>query len=487
METTSRAATFRPVPRGRGSSRLAAWVILGASIGCALATPAFAEPATSCNLYASTGGSDSDSGTASAPLRTVKRLIGKLAAGQTGCLISGQTFAGFTLYAGDSHGAEGAPVTITSTNPAAPATIDTRVTTTSGADWLTFTHLILKSDVLSSTEDPSPTIASRHTSWTYDDISGSDTNICILPSQPTQYGAAEYTLVEHDRVHDCGHPVTAAELAAQGEDGNLYEGRLNGWHAHGVYDEGLHTTIKNSYFYDNSGKGILLRGGSYAVVEHNVVDHNGSGVLFGDDGPNHDVVAWNIVSNSTSPCGRETGWCDDFGVWSFCQESCGANSFVNNDVFGNQNGNIAPPYDLCSCIEVRNNIELDPLYVNAAAHEYTLQARSPAVGYGPDTAQPTGTSAPSGESPPAFREASPASTEASPSAPGEGLPAAGHASSRTTGAVTVTASTPGPGRRPYGQRHKKAKRAKHGRSSRGFAGAHERHTPGTSRRSHKSA
>lgn len=350
---------------------------------------ALAEAAPVCNLYASSSGSDSNPGTASAPVLTVKRLIGKLAAGQTGCLTSGQTFAGFTLYNGDSHGAEGAPVTITSTNPSAPATINTRITTTSGADWLTFTHLIIKSDVLSSNEDPSPTINSAHTSWTYDDISGGDTNICILPSQPTEYGAAEYTLIEHDRVHDCGRPVTAAEEKVQGENDDMFEGRLNGYHAHGVYDEGFHTTIRNNYFYDNSSKGILLRGGSYAVVEHNIVDRNGSGILFGDNGPNHDVVAWNIVSNSTSPCSRETGWCDAFGVWSYCQKNCPANSFVNNDVYGNENGNIAPAYDLCSCIEVRRNIETDPLYVNAAAHEYTLQARSPAVGYGPDTAQPT--------------------------------------------------------------------------------------------------
>jgi parallel beta-helix repeat protein len=351
-------------------------------------TSALADSSSpACNLYASSNGSDSNSGTAGAPLQTVKQLIAKLQAGQTGCLASGQTFGGFTLHAGDSHGAEGAPVTITSTNPSVPASINTRIATTSGADWLTFSHLTITSDVLSNNnEDPSPTVASVHTSWTYDDISGGDMNICILPSQPTEYGAAAYTLIEHDRIHDCGRPVTALEEEAQEND--MYEGRLNGYHAHGVYDEGSHTTIKNNYFYDNSSKGILLRGGSYAVVEHNIVDHNGSGILFGDNGPTHDVVAWNIVSNSASPCGKETGWCDDFGVWSYCNESCVSDSFENNDLFGNANGNVAPSYDLCSCIEVKHNVEVNPLYVNAAAHEYTLQARSPAIGYGPDTAQP---------------------------------------------------------------------------------------------------
>ncbi|MHB8233240.1 MAG: hypothetical protein ACYDHT_01155, partial [Solirubrobacteraceae bacterium] len=218
-----------------------------ALVACLLCSAAFAEAAApSCALYASQTGNDSNPGTAVAPFATAKRLIGALGAGQTGCLASGQTFAGFTLHGGDSHGAEGAPVTITSTNPAVPATINTRIVTEAGADWLTFTHLTMVSDALSSNEDPSPTINSTHTTWTYDDISGSDLNICVLPSQPSPWGAAEYTLIEHDRIHDCGRPVNKAEVEAQGND--TYEGRLNGWHAHGIYDDGFHTTVRNSYF-----------------------------------------------------------------------------------------------------------------------------------------------------------------------------------------------------------------------------------------------
>jgi hypothetical protein len=438
-----------------------------ALLACLLCSSAFAEAAApSCALYASQSGDDSNPGTAAAPFATVKRLIGALGAGQTGCLASGQTFAGFTLHGGDSHGSEGAPVTITSTNPAVPATINTRVVTESGSDWLTFTHLTIVSDALSSDEGPSPTINSTHTSWTYDDISGSDLNICVLPSQPSPWGAAEYTLIEHDRVHDCGRPVTNAEVEAQGND--MYEGRLNGWHAHGLYDDGFHTTVRNSYIYNNSAKGVLLRGGSYAVIEHNVIDHNGSGVLFGDLGAAHDAVAWNIVTNSTSPCAKETTLCDAFGLWSYCPQasSCVADSFTDNDVFGNENGNIAPSYDLCSCIEVKRNIEKDPLYVNAAANDYRLRVGSPAVGYGPDTAQPLGAHVASSEAGAPSTQAA-RGTQGTSSKHGSSATGSGH------GSVSSAAAHGGTGsasrslhtrRHPHARRHASHKRRRHGRS-----------------------
>jgi hypothetical protein len=410
------AVTASPYPerarRAGITTALTAVVAIGGLIACLPSTPALAETTSqTCNLYASNSGSDRSSGTASAPFLTVRHLIEQLTARQTGCLTSGQTFSGFTLYNGNSHGAEGAPVTITSTNPSAPATINTRITLEKGADWLTFSHLVLKTDVAPiNTELPSPTIDSAHTSWTYDDVAGGDINICFAPDGSSQYGVAEYTLIEHDRVHDCGHPVTWAELQAQSN--GSYEGRLDGWHAHGIYDEGSHLTVKNSYFYDNARNGIMLRGGSYAIIEHNISDHNGNGLLFGDNSPNHDLVAWNILTNSTSPCGKEGHYCDAYGASTSCSEGCSADIFRNNDEFGNENGNIS--YDFCSCIAVENNHEVNPLFVNAAAHEYTLQTGSPVVGYGPDTAQPTTTPPPTTETPPPTTVTPPPTTETPP-------------------------------------------------------------------------
>lgn len=374
------------------TSRTVLLTALAAAIAtaCLASAPALAATAsTTCSLYASTSGSDSNPGTASAPFATAKHLMEKLSAGQTGCLASGETFAAFTLYEGDTHGTEAAPITLTSTNPEEPATIDGRVTTEKGSNWLTFTHLnfIYGQDTLL----PSITIASAHTSWTYDNVSGADLNICFQTNPVgDSYGAGEYTLIEHDRVHDCGHPVTKAELEAQAND--TYEGRENGWHTHGLYDEGVHTTVRNSYFYDSSGIGILLRSGGFAVIEHNVIDANGRGVELGNEGTENDTIAWNIITNTTSPCGREVGGgshCDTYGLMT--NGSVGAGSvFRDNDLYGNEGGNIEPGIN--SIVALADNIEVNPLYTNAAAHEYTLETGSPAAGYGPDTAQPSATS-----------------------------------------------------------------------------------------------
>jgi DNA-binding beta-propeller fold protein YncE len=355
-------------------------------------------PGSGCTLYASTSGSDRNPGTSEdQALRTVQHLVQALEPGQTGCLVSGDVFTeapewGVTRSgqsrereqaeeAAVAHGEEGRPITITSTQPQAPATIDGRIVTKKGADWLTFTHLVLRSDSAPGVDElPSPTIGSAHTSWVYDDVSGGDVNICFSPTWAGDpYGTGRYTLIEHDRIHDCGHPYTLAEYGPQ----DTFEGRLSGYHAHGIYDEGEYTTIRNNYIYDNSGNGVLLRAGHGAVVEHNVIDHNGHGVQFGNENATNDTVAWNIITNSTSPCSFESAGrgCNNFGV--FYDTDCEVghvcalptyNAFANNDVFGNEEANIPRQLNPPAWISLLDNVEVQPPYVDGAAHDYGLLA-----------------------------------------------------------------------------------------------------------------
>ncbi len=328
--------------------------------------PVEEETTGSCTLYGSPSGNDANKGTKSAPLKTVPALLAKLKAGQTGCLAAG-SYEGFTTHGGESHATAGSPVTITSTDPLAPATIAGRVVTTPGADYLSFTHLHFAD---SETRTPSVTIGSAHTTWSDDDVTAPKT-ICFETVGSGQYGPASDTLIERDRVHNCGQPFKCdADEAPCDEPPN------DGYFIHGLYDLGVRTTVRNSYFYDIASKGILLRGSKGSVIEHNVIDGNGSGVLFGDLTPENDTVRWNLITDSGGVCKTCLSY---FGVWTF--GSVGAGNVVSkNDVFGNESGNFGSR----SGVKVSENIEVDPKYVDAAQHDYTLELDSPALGYGPE-------------------------------------------------------------------------------------------------------
>jgi hypothetical protein len=354
-----------------------------------------------CNLFAALSGSDNNAGSQAEPFRSLSKLASSLKAGQTGCLQSGQTFdskGNVFLSTGETHGREGQPVTITSTDPDEPATITHSLGLEHGVNYLTFTHVdfnwsmpkpwvcwnaegnAIPGEVISgpgkctagnqSSDDAVQIgIGGKDDSLTYDDITNNDTDICInLGGYEDIWG--EGNVLEHDRIHDCGPTV---ETSASGFPIPNEEW---GWHSHGIYDYARGTIIKNNYIYDNSRDGVLLYGGGEgAVVEHNILDHNGAGIWFGDD--NNDRAEWNIITNSTSPRGA-----DDYGIGSY--ESGSGNVASDNCLDGNLSGEI----EHGAFTSTENKIATNPLYLNAEQHEYALPANSPCIGYGPDTAQP---------------------------------------------------------------------------------------------------
>jgi hypothetical protein len=330
-------------------------------------------PEPDCALYASPEGSDGGPGSLAAPLRTVKELIRRLSAGETGCLMSGRTFNGsFTLYDGDSHGEAHEPVTITSTDPTRPATIYGRIVTEGGADWLSFTHLKLRWKEELGLGLPQITVGSSHTTWRYDDVENANTAICFNAIASLTYGTANYTLIDHDRIHDCGGPYPYISPTA------------TGYMSHGVYAIGNHTVITNNYLYHEANRGVQLRGSQGAIVEHNIIDDNGSGIVFGDLGASNNEVAYNIITNSTRSI---NGCCNVYGVFSWWGTGAvgTGNTFHNNCLYGNDDGNVNTSGGGFTATE---NMIANPRYVEAATHDYTLQPASPCLGYGPDSAQP---------------------------------------------------------------------------------------------------
>ena len=319
-----------------------------------------------CTQYASPSGNDGNSGSQGSPLRTVAHLLEKLQAGQTGCLQPG-SYSSFEARSTNTHGHEGSPVTITSSNPANPATISGRVVTFPGANWLTFSHLTFTD---SETLEPSITIGSAHTSWVGDDVSAPET-ICISPIGPGQYGPAEDTLIERDRIHNCGQPFHCEESSPP-----CNQPPLDGYFIHGVYDLGIKTTVRNSYLYDNELQGSTPAWGKRRGdrTQRDRRQRLGCHIRRTRTRTRHARLEHHHQQRRTVRLVQ--GLLRHLVVW----KRRGGNVAEHNDVFGNSSGNIGPS----TGVTVRNNIEVNPDYVNAAKHEYELQPGSPAAGYGPE-------------------------------------------------------------------------------------------------------
>ncbi len=301
-----------------------------------------------------------------APGGDVGLFVASLGPGDTGCLQSGATFNGGVNL---SHGGTAsAPLTVTSTDPANPATVFGRVVTHPGAGYVTFTHLNLDWDSGGSNL-PSITLASDHVSLTYDDIQNGNTSICVNLLADEVWGTARSTLIDHDRIHNCGvRPVTRYTSA--------------GYYSHALYVSGVAARITNNYIYGTSGKGILLRGSVGAYVANNTIDDNGAGIAFGDLSASTNVVTRNIVTNSNAGCA-----CNAYGVFAWWGETPvgTGNTFHDNCVHGNQDGDVNSSAGGFTAADSKT---ADPLYLDGAAHDYTLSPSSPCLGYGPDTAQP---------------------------------------------------------------------------------------------------
>ncbi|MFZ0974402.1 MAG: hypothetical protein WAN22_19385, partial [Solirubrobacteraceae bacterium] len=73
------------------SKRVALILLAAVNAVCLIAIPSAAsgDATTTCNLVASPSGSDSASGTVSAPFQTAQKLVSSLTPGETGCLEAG--------------------------------------------------------------------------------------------------------------------------------------------------------------------------------------------------------------------------------------------------------------------------------------------------------------------------------------------------------------------------------------------------------------
>lgn len=364
---------------------------------------------SSCTRYAAPSGSDSNSGSSSSPFATVGKLVTSLSAGQTGCLAAGATFTGdVSIYRG---GGAGAPITITSTDSSNPATIKGRLVTFSGADWITFTQLRL--DGINGSGLPSPTVGSEHVTFSHVDVTNERTAICFDLINSSQWGVARYTTIDSSRIHDCGR----RPFGSTNND-------------HGIYVSGFDATVTNNYIYANADRGVQLRGSQGAVVQHNVIDGNGEGVIFGDLSASNNEVAYNVIANSIVRSNVESWWgTTPVGTGNTAHDNCvwATNTNTSYDA----NGGIT----LGSGFTASNNRTANPLYVNAGAGNYALSSGTGCAGYGVQAGVAPGPGTSSPATTPATTTTTTTSTQTASTT------SATTAASTTTSATTTTAAT----------------------------------------------
>ena len=183
-----------------------------------------------------------------------------------------------------------APIVLRSLDPDNPATLHGVVWLShSGAYW---TVEDLRIDGRNQWNLPSPIVNGSHSTWRRLDVSnrgsGDGTQpyggtICFNLGSTDSYGYATDTTIEQSRIHDCGISTN---------------------HNHGIYVAATSgtTIIRDNWIYRNGDRGVqLYPAAEHVLVTRNVIDDNGSGVIFSGAGTltsRNDVVTRNIISNS---------------------------------------------------------------------------------------------------------------------------------------------------------------------------------------------
>ena len=278
----STRSTGPSVPRSFMARPLAALATIIALAGVAAWLPGAAladSVPTNCDKVASPAGSDSNAGSAGAPLRSAQALTNALAPGQVGCLRAGTYPGGLRLNHG---GKAGAPLVLRS-YPGEQALITGRVYVPQGSDYVTIGDLSLDGNYQSGRPLPSPTVAANHTVFESDDVTNDHTEICFDIGS-SGWGIADSTVLAGNHIHDCGL------LPSRNED-------------HGIYVQAAtNTRIVGNLIDHNTDRGIQLYPSAQGtVVTGNVISNNGEGIAFGGDegvASNNSTVEHNLIVNS---------------------------------------------------------------------------------------------------------------------------------------------------------------------------------------------
>ena len=261
-----------------GSRLRAVAIVVASLLAAGLAAQAHAAPfheqrSPSCTVVMGPGGG-------------LQRFVDRLRPGSVGCLAPGK-YAARRLVLRVS-GTAAARITLTSLDPSRPAEIGGLLWLMDSANNWTISHLRL--DGRNSRNLPSPQVNGDASVWLDDDVTNyreagptAGGGICFSLGSTDRYGYAVNTTIVRSRIHDCGVSDNAN---------------------HGIYVAATtgSTIIRNNWIFRNGDRGIqLYPDARHVLITNNVIDANGSGVIFSGLGSrtSSDItVTKNIISNS---------------------------------------------------------------------------------------------------------------------------------------------------------------------------------------------
>jgi parallel beta-helix repeat protein len=353
-----------------GDHRVRAAVAIAASSFAiaVVALPATASASTTCDRVAATNGSDSAAGTVDQPLRSAAALVDVLAPGQTGCLRAG-------TYSSDQEiKLETAGITLTS-YPGERATLRGRVWVTDSSNGSTVSDLDL--DGRNDRGLPSPTVNGDDVTIARNDITNHHEGICMSLGNTVDWGRAVGTLIEDNKIHDCGTmPATNFD--------------------HGIYVNAADdTVIRGNWIYDNADRGIQIYPDSHGtLITGNVIDGNGEGVLFAgseDTASSDNVVENNVITNSQIRNNIESSWGGPVGNGNVARNNC-----VGGGAYDGGNGGVLAGSSSEVGFNASANLVEVPDYADPANGDFTIPDSSPcaAILAGASKSEIVGTTAP---------------------------------------------------------------------------------------------
>jgi hypothetical protein len=305
----------------------------------------------------------------------LQRLVARLRPGQTGCLAPGDYNIRRLIL--NVSGAPKAPIVLRSLMSNRPATLHGVVWLSKSADYWVVQGLRI--DGRNPWNLPSPIVNGSHSVWRRNDVSnrgsGDGTQpygggICFNLGQTDSYGYATDTIIEQSRIHDCG---------------------ISNNHNHGIYAVATSgtTIIRDNWIYQNGDRGIqLYPAGEHILITHNVIDGNGSGIIFSGLGSltSRDViVSRNIISNSRNRWNVESWYPDGtpIGTDNLVVRNClWADS--PNDYY-NSRGGIGPAVGFAVGA---GNLVQQPRFLGSNRGDLALRPTSGCKGFGPAVQPP---------------------------------------------------------------------------------------------------